>query len=623
MVSSWRLLLVSALAGPSLAHSGAAPADGQLQAPNHAPKGHSRLALTDSVKEYIEKELARYGVRGMSIAVVHTDWPTEGSNNFGNSATVGTEYANFGIRSEDGDPMTGDTYFTIASNTKAFVTAGIGLLIEDFAQKNNRTALPVGVVRLDWDTKLANLLPGQWALMDEWASHGAKLKDIFSHVSGLPRHDYAYSRNDTSASVLSRIRDLRPAFELRERYSYSNIMFMVGQHIIDTYSGTSMERYLHDRIFAPLNTTFTFSPAQALESGRATQTWSKDGRALPWCFTEADYKVAAGPAGLIADVKGLSRWIAMFLNNGINAATQREVLPAKLVKALTTARVIDGGKGKDTQSISGYALGWRRLSYRGHDIIHHGGSANGFSSLILFAPHDHVGVIILNNGDQQADANTRIAWRLFETAFGLEPLDGEEPENPSDLLVSDERRAPAFSPSLEEDTHASDSFTSLDIRSLEGTYAAPGYGAGFELCSASSTSEPCREVLADFSAVDGQLREDNLYASWPRLWSSHLRLVRVNGARFAFRPGSLYPHGYGLNRTAFETCELECGQGGNAPWADFVIEGDNVIGFGLRGSLGDEKTMLEKEGGSVQERADAWFARSSSVYALLVAGFDA
>lgn len=96
--------------------------------------------------------------------------------------------------------------------------------MEDFVQQNNITALPAGMERLNWDTKLADLLPGQWALMDEWASRGAKLKDIFSHVSGLPRHDHAYSRNDTSASVLSRIRDLRPAFELRERYSYSNIV---------------------------------------------------------------------------------------------------------------------------------------------------------------------------------------------------------------------------------------------------------------------------------------------------------------------------------------------------------------------------------------------------------------
>ena len=109
------------------------------------------------------------------------------------------------------------------------MTAGLGLLMEDFAHGRNRTALPANISRLSWDTKLVDLLPGQWVLMDEWATQGAKLKDIFSHVSGLPRHDYSYSRDDTSESVLMRLRDLRPAYELRERYSYSNIVSEVRQ----------------------------------------------------------------------------------------------------------------------------------------------------------------------------------------------------------------------------------------------------------------------------------------------------------------------------------------------------------------------------------------------------------
>lgn len=82
---------------------------------------------------------------------------------------------------------------------------------------------------------------------------------------------------------------------------------MVGAHILETYTGVGMERFMHDRIFAPLNTSLTYSPAEALKSGRATQTWTKDGRALPWWFTEGDYKLSAGPGGVIADAEGLVR----------------------------------------------------------------------------------------------------------------------------------------------------------------------------------------------------------------------------------------------------------------------------------------------------------------------------
>ena len=104
------------------------------------------------------------------------------------------------------------------------MTAGISILIDDYANGNNATALPPSLHKLDWDTKLAALLPNEWKLMDSWAERGAKLKDIFSHTSGLPRHDFSYARNDTAVSVLERLDELRPAFELRERYSYNNIV---------------------------------------------------------------------------------------------------------------------------------------------------------------------------------------------------------------------------------------------------------------------------------------------------------------------------------------------------------------------------------------------------------------
>lgn len=107
MAVKWALLFSLALAGHSLAQSGAPTRSGQLQTPFYAPTSRNRsaLALTEEVKEYIEKELDRHGVRGMSIAVVHNDWQLDGLTM---PASAVTEYGNFGIRSEEGDPMTSD-----------------------------------------------------------------------------------------------------------------------------------------------------------------------------------------------------------------------------------------------------------------------------------------------------------------------------------------------------------------------------------------------------------------------------------------------------------------------------------------------------------------------------------
>ena len=63
----------------------------------------------------------------------------------------------------------------------------MGLLIDDFAHGRNTTTLPAGVRELAWNTKMKDLLPKDWALMDQWATEKASLRDALSHVSGLPR----------------------------------------------------------------------------------------------------------------------------------------------------------------------------------------------------------------------------------------------------------------------------------------------------------------------------------------------------------------------------------------------------------------------------------------------------
>lgn len=123
------------------------------------------------------------------------------------------ELASWGRRTEDGDAndlttdvssiarrtsspeivqqlilWTPQTLFGIASCSKAFLATSVGLLIDDFAHGRNVTPLPAGTTRLDWDTKIAAILPDEWQLDDEWATRAANIRDVLGHVSGLPRY---------------------------------------------------------------------------------------------------------------------------------------------------------------------------------------------------------------------------------------------------------------------------------------------------------------------------------------------------------------------------------------------------------------------------------------------------
>lgn len=59
--------------------------------------------------------------------------------------------------------------------------------MDDFSQGFNSTPLPDGLSQFDWDTKIKDLLPDEWELMDIWADAKANIRDVLSHVSGLYR----------------------------------------------------------------------------------------------------------------------------------------------------------------------------------------------------------------------------------------------------------------------------------------------------------------------------------------------------------------------------------------------------------------------------------------------------
>lgn len=82
------------------------------------------------------------------------------------------------------------TMFDIGSCSKAFLATAMGILMEDYAQGKNVTPLPDGLGSFAWKTKVQDLFPGddsEWKLKDDWASQKVNIRDMLTHVSGLPR----------------------------------------------------------------------------------------------------------------------------------------------------------------------------------------------------------------------------------------------------------------------------------------------------------------------------------------------------------------------------------------------------------------------------------------------------
>ncbi|KAI0320012.1 beta-lactamase/transpeptidase-like protein [Amylostereum chailletii] len=494
-----------------------------------------------------------------------------------------TEYAVWGNRTEQGATMTTDTLFSLASCSKAFLSAAMGILIDDYTHGRNTTPLPTNIHELSWDTKIIHLLPDEWGLVDSWAEAKANVRDILSHVSGLPSHDFSYDRSDSHASLLHKIRHLRPAFELRERYSYNNMMYMIAAHIISKYSG-SYTQFVQERIFNPLNMTSTFSVDAATASGRLTQTWTPPGRRIPFWFDENIVELNAGAGGVLASAEDMGKWLQVLLNEGMDPRSNQTLIPSSAFAEITTAHtIISGGHSSIPGfSIRGYGLGWDRYSYAGHDVISHDGSVPGISTFTVFDPLDGIGLSLLANADSKDEALVDIAFHVLCRAWGHAC-----PRHSHDVLaVSTAHNIPSAGP-----TH-----------NFAGAYYDEAYGY-LTLCSEWSTSPECTSLIFLFHTSSSAQSPGTLYAVWPRVWGSHLRLVPVDATHFLFEPVTLFPNGYGKNTTPFEM------SGGDIAVAEFVFdEVGRARGFGLSGTVG-EPTMREKEGGVVRETADVWFEK--------------
>ncbi|KAJ7896711.1 beta-lactamase/transpeptidase-like protein, partial [Mycena olivaceomarginata] len=324
----------------------------------------TRLPLEDFRKDggkFVSKELYTYiksvldtnNFTGLSLGIV---FPND---------EVG--FAAWGNRTEEGDPVNEETIMNLGSCSKAFLSTALGNLIEDFANGKNQSALPNNMTKFNWDTQMCDLLPEDWLTEDQWITEKASLKDLLSHVTGLPAHDVSYSLYDSPKDIVARMRHLRAAYELRQRHEYNNQMYFTGAYVVSKYSGLSYRDFVEERILLPLRmTSSTLYPNRASESGKFTQSWTASRRRIPFFIPEHAADLLAGAGGVMSSVEDMVQWVKMLLNSGVDAQTNETIIPRTTFDLATSAISIALNKGSLLTSIVGYGLGWGRYSYRGH-----------------------------------------------------------------------------------------------------------------------------------------------------------------------------------------------------------------------------------------------------------------
>lgn len=147
-------------------------------------------------------------------------------------------------------------------------------------------------------------------------------------------------------------------------------------------------KFVKERIFDPLNmTSTTFLESEASRDDKLTQTWTLGNRRIPFWFPDKYADLNSGPGGiissvvdmvnlfylfyaLIAHVRIQVKWIKMLIDGGVNSVTNTTVVPKSVLDMTTTAHTVVTGRAKYPElSATGYAMGWSRFSYQGHEVF--------------------------------------------------------------------------------------------------------------------------------------------------------------------------------------------------------------------------------------------------------------
>ena len=401
-------------------------------------------ALTD-LDSIVDSTLKTFGIPGAAVGIVF-----EGEVVFAKG---------FGVRDlEQGLPVTENTLFAIGSCSKAFTTLVLGQLVDE------------GVI--SWDDPVINHIP-EFRLWDQHATHKMTIRDLVTHRSGLPRHDYLWYNSELSRDeLISRLKFLEPVNDLREKFHYSNLMYVVAGVLVERVTGMPWEDAVHSRILTPLAMTDSnFSVEISQLSDNFSLPYSeRDGEVLAIPFRNIS---AIGPAGSInSTVIDMVKWIQLQLSDG--ALFEGNIIKKETLHEMHSIQTVKSEFPTGKSYSLGYGLGWGIGIYEGHYLVEHNGGIDGFVSRVALLPHDKIGVVVLTNSDNRARfVVSSVSNTILDSLLNVENVDWvEKMQEIHDQGTASEQK----SDEQNDDSTQSETSLSHSLSDYVGRYEHLGYG---------------------------------------------------------------------------------------------------------------------------------------------------
>jgi CubicO group peptidase (beta-lactamase class C family) len=371
-------------------------------------------------------------------------------------------------------PVTPDTLFPIASCTKGFTVAAMGLLIDEH--------------KMDWDDRVRKHVPS-FHLSDPLADGDVRLRDLVCHRTGLRGHDFLWYRAPwDQEEAIRKIGLVKLDKPFRTALQYQSIMFMVAGRAVESASKSKWSDFVKSRLLDPLEMTGTcFTTAETEKAKDIASPHGRDEKGEVVVVSRYAEEIPNAASSIHSTARDLAQWVKFQLSDGTWKG--KRLLSAKNLEEMHTPQIALRMEGSvkaanPATHLMSYGMAWLIQDYKGHKVISHAGAIDGFRTQLVLVPDAKLGIVLLNNL-QDTRMNLALGNSLIDQLLGLPKQDWN-----AYLLeqVKKEQSAAIERQKEREKKRQPDAKPSRDLTAFAGEYKEPAYGV-------------CRVVLEDGKLV--------------------------------------------------------------------------------------------------------------------------
>jgi CubicO group peptidase (beta-lactamase class C family) len=333
-----------------------------------------------------------------------------------------------------------NTLFSIASNSKAFTTTALGMLVDEGKMK--------------WTDKVIDYIP-EFKMYESYVTENFTILDLVTHRSGLGlgAGDLMFipdGSDFTIEDVVTSFQHQKPVSAFRTKYDYDNLLYITAGEVISRISGMTWDTFVEQRIMNPLGMDRSAGYFENLKTSKNIAVpHSSENEKLSILNTYEDpHKLFGAAGGIYSSVHDLSKWMLMHLNKGKYGEDQElisEKNHSELWKAQTNMYFNATPEDAYRTHYKAYGLGWVLTDQNGYTIVSHTGGMPGMLSQVLLIPELNAGVVVLTNAAPGGYSYYALAHTIKDVFIGAENRDWvgdakkwiEEGESEANEVVSE------------------------------------------------------------------------------------------------------------------------------------------------------------------------------------------